>query len=361
MNKFSLYIHVPFCKEKCYYCDFSSFAHKEDRIQDYFLALETQIEKESVYYKNRVIDTIFIGGGTPSFVNGKYIFRILECVKNNFCLDDNAEITIEANPKTVDRDKLSFYKESGINRISLGVQAVQDRILRMLGRIHTFEDAKESIALIKRAGFRNFNVDTMFALEGQSIGDWEETLAQVVSMYPTHISTYALIVEEGTPFYKKYHGENPVDEDTDRTMYHFAQEYLTENGYTQYEISNFAKEGYSCRHNLYCWEYEEYIGFGTAAHSFVNGNRFSVITDIDEYINKIKNGQCIYSQFYKEQKQEQIENAIMLALRKTDGININEFNKRFQIDFCKKYKMQNEKFLDENLLSMKDGRMFLTK
>ena len=268
-----LYIHIPFCKKKCEYCDFSSYAGKENLINDQVKWLKYEIkevgEGNKLDYENRldklaIVKTIYIGGGTPSAIESEHISQIMDCVKENYTLSDNVEITIEVNPGTVSKEKLLTYKNSGINRLSIGLQETHDNLLKELGRIHTYDDFLNTYNLAREVGFDNINVDLMLALPKQSMNDLEESLNRIIKINPEHISVYSLIIEEGTPFYDKYMSNKIIlpEEEEERKMYWLAKRKLEEAGYIHYEISNFAKKGYESRHNLSCWNQEEYVGCG---------------------------------------------------------------------------------------------------
>ena len=252
MDKFGLYIHIPFCERKCYYCDFLSFACAKDRhlVYRYFMALQNEIRLK----KNSGIEvsSVYFGGGTPSIVKAGYIRDVMDALRESFRFCDDVEITAEVNPGTVDMRKLEMYKTVGINRISIGVQSADDNELSLLGRIHDFETAKDAFYMARKAGFENINIDVMMALPGQTFETYSRTLKEICDLGPEHISAYSLILEPGTVFFEKYFEE--VDEETDRKMYRFTREYLKERGYARYEISNFAREGYECRHNTDCWK-----------------------------------------------------------------------------------------------------------
>lgn len=278
-RELELYIHIPFCAKKCAYCDFLSGPADEQTVADYVTALRKEIESYKESAKNYEVTTVFFGGGTPSLLSGEQMAELMNAIKDTFMLKEEAEITMEANPGTVTESNLSAYKEAGINRISFGLQSVKDEELRMLGRIHTFEEFLESYDMARKAGFHNINVDLISAIPGQTLTSWEETLRTVIELQPEHISAYSLIVEEGTTFAKLY-GEGCEkeellpDEDEERRIYERTEEMLKEAGYHRYEISNYAKDGYECRHNLGYWERKEYLGLGLGASSLLNETRF---------------------------------------------------------------------------------------
>ncbi|MBQ9519794.1 MAG: oxygen-independent coproporphyrinogen III oxidase [Firmicutes bacterium] len=315
----SFYIHIPFCKRKCAYCDFLSSADTSP-----LPAYTDMLLKEiSAFKTDEKIHSIFIGGGTPSFIPDAYITKILSLIKNSYDLEENCEISIETNPGTLDESKLYAYKATGINRLSIGVQSFDDRLLKTLGRIHDSKTAQENISLAKKY-FDNINLDLMFALPYQSMEDWKKTLRTAVSFCPTHISAYSLIIEEGTPFYDKY---DYIDENLDRTMYYYAKDFLRQNGFYQYEISNFAKQGYSCKHNLVYWQGGDYKGFGLGAASLTDNKRLKNTEDMGEYLNGVS-----VSEVIPLDKAETMKEFVMLGLRCTDGINADTFKSRFGLD-----------------------------
>ena len=334
MKELGLYIHIPFCKQKCNYCDFYSLPCKtNEREQEYINALISHIEKEAQFYKEYEITTIYIGGGTPSYLHEKSIEKIAKTIKKCFAVSKNAEFTIEANPGTLTCDKLSTYLKSGINRLSLGLQSTSNEELKMLGRIHTYESFKESYTLALETGFKNISLDIMYGLPGQSKETLLKTLNKVIALSPQHISTYCLKIEENTPFYKiKETLEIPSDE-TEYEMYLSICDTLKQNGYYQYEISNFAKEGFESRHNLKYWLSHEYVGFGPSAHSFVNGKRYFYENDLESYI---KMPTCV-----EEQDDEIPENSreeyVMLRMRLASGIDLKEFYEKFGLSFEEAY------------------------
>ena len=362
MNKhFSIYVHIPFCVKKCGYCDFISYENENDLTDEYFLALNREIVQNANIYQSKVVDTIFIGGGTPSFVDAKYIATIMSNLKKHYNISENCEISIESNPNSITKEKLQKYKDCGINRVSIGVQSTSECVLKEMGRSHSASDISRAIDQIRCIGFANFNIDIMFAVPKQSFENLVQTLNDVLSFEPTHISAYSLILEEGTAFFDKYHDREITDEDEEREMYYYIREKLEENGYNQYEISNFAKDGYECQHNLYCWQMEEYVGFGLNAHSYVSHQRFSNEVNLKRYIDKISCGETSIIEVETMDITQEINDAIMLALRTNEGINTLEFNENFDIDFMSRYEKQINKLKSENLIIVKQNNISLTK
>ncbi|HCA69983.1 MAG TPA: coproporphyrinogen III oxidase, partial [Lachnospiraceae bacterium] len=289
-EELGLYVHIPFCVKKCDYCDFLSAPATEEMKKNYIRALLSEIRSYKGKTNGYTVPTVFIGGGTPSAIPASDIEKIMEEIWDTFLVDsDRLEATIEVNPGTVTREKLLAYQRAGINRLSFGLQSTDDRELKMLGRIHSYEEFKDNYELAREAGFHNINIDLMSSLPGQTVQTWENSLRTVTALKPEHISAYSLIIEEGTPFYERYgkgalhQGELP-EEETDRLLYHRTKELLEESGYHRYEISNYARAGYECRHNSSYWIGTEYLGLGLGASSLFGGARFHNGNDIREYI-----------------------------------------------------------------------------
>ena len=342
-----LYIHIPFCVKKCNYCDFNSFDNLNELKQPYTNALIKEIN-DSVY--NDVIDSVFIGGGTPTSLDISMLIDIINAVKSNFTLQ-NAEFTVEVNPATLDKAGFIMLKNAGVNRISFGLQSANDDELLTLGRIHTYIDFEKSYNLAVECGFDNINVDLMFSLPSQNLEKWSYTLEKVVGLSPQHISCYSLIVEENTPFYEMDF-DHPT-EDIDREIYDYTIKFLSENGYKHYEISNFAKENKECQHNIKYWRRGQYIGFGAGAHSLYNDVRFENEENIEEYIRN----NCITKTSLT--KEEIISEYIFLGLRMTNGISLKEFYNLFGIDFTTEYADIISKYTALNLMKI-DDRCYLT-
>lgn len=328
-QEIGIYIHIPFCKKKCYYCDFISFWNKEEYIERYIDAIIKEIEFRQKEISEKNVTTIYIGGGTPSFIEPKYIEKILK----RFEIEEHQEITIEVNPGTVTEEKLKKYKKIGINRISIGLQETHNNLLREIGRIHTYNEFLETYNIARKVGFKNINVDLMIGLPNQSIQDIKENLEQILSLEPQHISVYSLILEDGTILKNKVEKgeiELPNDE-VERNMYWYVKNTLELKGYKHYEISNFAKIGYESKHNSNCWEQKEYVGFGVASHSYRNFTRFSNTNNLINYIENIENNKIRNNMIIQEiQDKDEIQKEYMLlGLRKIDGISINKFKNKF--------------------------------
>ena len=289
-DNIGIYIHIPFCRSKCYYCDFNSYAGREHLAGSYFDALFREITARSGHLGDRRVCSIFIGGGTPSLVDPGYITKLIDICRSHFHVEDDTEITMESNPGTLTYDKLQAYRDAGVNRLSIGLQAWQDRILKTIGRIHTRQQFVDNVEAAVKCGFDNINADLIFGLPGQTIENWTETLEAVSGFSAIkHISCYSLKIEEGTVLGDKLDAGmlQPVDDELDREMYHRAADMLAEKGYRWYEISNFAIPGFECRHNLLYWKTREYAGFGSGAHSYLDAARFSNVTGIEEYIRAV--------------------------------------------------------------------------
>lgn len=357
-----IYIHIPFCKQKCYYCDFVSFANKEELIERYINALKKEI-KYKLKSKDK-IDTIYIGGGTPSVIDSKYIVEILEEIYSIVGFDETREVTIEINPGTSDKEKIEAYKTVGINRISLGLQTTNDKLLKNIGRIHTYKQFEEAYNLVKQEGFTNINVDLMLALPNQTLEDLKISLNKIINLNPTHISVYSLILEEGTKLEDLINRKvlELPSEDIERQMYWKTKHLLEENGYIHYEISNFAKENYKSKHNSNCWKQQEYYGFGLASHSYINNVRYSNIEDLSQYIKDIEN-----EEYNKIKQVNEIQTKIskakeymMLSLRTIDGVKIKEYKAKFQENPLYIYRREIEKLTQNELLEIDGDHIKLT-
>ena len=354
MKKIGVYIHIPFCKQKCYYCDFISYANKEQYFDKYVQALIA--EMSSFLDNNDVeIETIYIGGGTPSIIDAKYIEKVMAKLQEKNALITAKEITIEVNPGTVTEEKLKTYKKIGINRLSIGLQSTDNNILKTIGRIHSYEDFLNTYKLARNQGFGNINVDLMIGLPNQKISDIKSSLEEITELKPEHISVYSLIVEENTPIEKMLNiGKLELpDEELERNMYWYVKNVLELSGYKHYEISNFAKEGYESKHNLDCWNQKEYIGFGVAAHSYINDVRYGNTENIDEYIKNCNNGEFEQNKIIDEIEKDifsKEQEFMLIGLRKIDGISIQEFKNKFGDNPIFVFKNELSKLVDEGLV-----------
>ena len=358
MKEISLYIHIPFCKQKCFYCDFPSYSGKERFKEDYVNALIKEIEMRASGY---IIKTIFIGGGTPSYLEVDQIERLLATIKN-LNLHKDIEFSMECNPGVLFKDKLVAMKNGGVNRISFGLQSTKDSLLKEVGRIHSYEEFLENFNLAREVGFKNINVDIMYGLPNQTVEDWKNTLETICEIKPDHISAYSLIIEEGTVFYNLYEKgllKLPTEE-MERRMDSLTKSILKEYGYHQYEISNYSLEGKECEHNKVYWQLKDYIGLGTASSSYINGVRIKNIDDIEEYISRINSGLEIYEEEYKNSQDDEIEEFIFMGLRMNIGIDVKEFEERFNKPIDSIYAKVLEKNIKSGLLKREDNRIYLT-
>lgn len=366
LNELGIYIHIPFCKQKCYYCDFVSYSNKCNEVKEYIESLKKEIKEFD--FSNYKVTSIYIGGGTPSYIDSIYIVEILselkEKLKCNLIEFKDIEITIEVNPGTVDTKKLNDYKKLGINRLSIGLQSTKNDILKKIGRIHTYQEFLEIYKLARKTGFKNINIDLMIGIPGQKIGDLKNTLQDIIKLEPEHISVYSLIIEENTPIEKMLeNGEIKLpDEDLERNMYWYVKNTLELNGYNHYEISNFAKLGKESRHNLNCWNQEEYIGFGVAAHSYLNDIRFSNTINVEEYIQHIENNRKEENiQIEENQSLEDKKNEfMMLGFRKIQGVDIARFKEKFIDNPIFLYREKLNKLVEEGLIEVDLNHIKLT-
>lgn len=360
MKKLGLYIHIPFCDKICNYCDFTAFQGANSKIKEYVEALKKEIELKG--NKDFLIDSIFIGGGTPSFIDGEYIFEILEKVRENFTVLDNIEISIETNPKTFDEKKLEYYKSAKINRASIGVQSFNDKILKELGRNHNSKEALESVELVKKFNF-DINLDLIFGYQSQTIEDILYDLEMIKNINPEHISYYALIIEEKTKFkaLQNVGKLDFLDEETERKMYHLIVEKLEEIGLNQYEVSNFAKVGKESVHNKKYWNCKEYLGLGISAHSYLNDERFSNTVNLTKYIKELQNGSIPVDFREKLDMPTKKFEYIIMNMRLKEGFLISDYNRLFESDFLEENKKAVKIGLENNVVEIKDDRIYFTK
>ena len=330
-----IYIHVPFCRSKCQYCDFYSMTAKDDNLLDGYLdAVCDHIKESGALAPNYKVDTIYFGGGTPSFFGADGLATILTAIRRHFDVDQHAEITFEANPDSISDKLLSRLRAEGFNRCSLGIQSDNDEMLRKLGRPHTYAQAVNAFHRIRRAGFHNVSVDLMYGLPGQTLQNWLDTLDNVLRLNPEHISCYGLKVEEGTPFYDYKDYLNLPDDDVQADMYTAATETLRDRGFRQYEISNFARKGMFSRHNMKYWTGGEYLGFGPSASSDFAGKRFTLIRDLPEYIRGIREGGEVMEDIQEIPLRERAGEYLMLRLRTANGICAADYEKMFLLPFA---------------------------
>jgi len=367
MKNLELYFHIPFCLKKCNYCDFLSGEESEFKKKEYIRALLNEIKYQAYDCKDYEVSSIYFGGGTPSSMKAQVIDELMQSTREHFCIKEDAEITIECNPGTMDKEKLMLYKMSGINRISIGLQSADNKELYTLGRIHSFEDFLESYDAARKVGFNNINVDLMSGLPGQTVESYEKTLKQVLRLKPEHISAYSLIIEKDTPFYELYaeddylraSGKTPKylpSEEEERRMYELTKEFLEQNGVFRYEISNYAKPGYECKHNIGYWRRENYIGLGLGASSLFENTRFHNTDILFDY----KKG--IFEREDEEvlSKKAQMEEFMFLGLRMMNGISRQEFKDTFGIEIEGIYAQPLEKLTVNGYLERKEGRIYFT-
>lgn len=390
-RELELYVHIPFCVKKCAYCDFLSAPAGEREIRAYTDALIREIRARGENHKDYRVRTVFLGGGTPSVLSGEDAARIFRALKKSFDIAENPEITLEVNPGTVTEEKTAAWKNAGINRISIGLQSVNERELKMLGRIHTFREFLNTWKLVRRAGFNNVSIDLISAIPGQTVQSWERTLRTVAELGPEHISAYSLIIEEGTPFYTLYGdgkekaGDSSFpplpDEDEDREIYQRTASVLNEYGYHRYEISNYAREGYECRHNLGYWERKEYLGLGLGASSLIRECRFHNTADMEKYMHVYGSGgkaaegeensacSCMKTEeqnstleeIEKLSVEDQMEEFMFLGLRKTAGISPEDFRRSFDRNIMDVYGEKLIKLEKQGLIRNSGARIRLTE
>jgi oxygen-independent coproporphyrinogen-3 oxidase len=362
VKELGLYIHIPFCKSKCHYCDFNSFPDKTHLIEPYFKALKKEISDYGRLLEGCRVSTLFVGGGTPSFVEAGYIYEMINECRQNLEIIPGVEISIEANPGTLSFEKLLQYRAAGINRLSLGLQAWQSNLLEELGRSHGRDEFVESFETARKAGFKNINVDLIFGLPGQTFDDWTLSVINTAELEPSHISCYSLNIEDGTVFAARLEEGMiaPADEELDRRMYWFAVERLEKSGFKHYEISNFARPGFECRHNLTYWKAEEYAGFGAGAHSYLQGMRYNNVCGVEEYISSIMEGKTPVENIRRIDARESMEEFVMLGFRMIDGVSINEFETRYNKNIFDLYGSRLDRLMKKQLVEIEGDRVRLT-
>lgn len=358
-----LYIHIPFCVKKCAYCDFLSWSGDKEQRVDYVRALEQEILSYKNFAEDYQVTTLYFGGGTPSVLEGELLERIMEAIRRTFQIEEKAEVTLEMNPGTALKEKLELYKKLGINRLSMGIQSVKNENLKLLGRIHTYEDFLESYCMVREAGFDNLSGDLISSLPGQTLAEWKEELKILMETPLEHVSVYQLIIEEGTEFYKKY-GECEEllpDEETSREIYLWTGKYLKSRGFEQYEISNYAREGKQSAHNLRYWERKDYLGLGLGGASMIRNMRMSNTRDWDKYMAYCRDPGKIREEVEVLEESGQMEEFMFLGLRKTRGISKKEFRRTFGKDIDLVYEKTLEKYLKNGMLQESGDRIFLSE
>ncbi len=361
-----LYVHIPFCVKKCNYCDFLSAPADADTIKRYVNAVCREIKGYKDLTKEYELSTIYFGGGTPSVLEVSLLEQLLDVIKHTFAVTMAAEVTIEVNPGTVTQEKLKCYRKLGINRLSIGVQSAKEKELALLGRIHTFEDAKNTVQWAREAGFDNLSMDLISALPGQTLEAYQENVEAILSLHPEHISSYSLIVEEGTPFFEQYsegkaQETDLPDEETDRAMYAYTKNRLKAAGYERYEISNYAKPGFESRHNSSYWIGVEYLGVGLGASSLFTNARYHNETNLNIYMEEIEAGQDVRVEIERLMPEEQMEEFMILGLRRMCGVSRTEFQKRFGKPIETVYGSSLKKLEKQGLLTLTGDNIALTE
>lgn len=365
-EEIGIYVHIPFCKQKCYYCDFVSFAKSEMWEEKYIQALKKEIKNNSKKAKECVVTTIYFGGGTPSYIESKEIVSVLNTIKENYDIDRQVEITIEVNPGTVTKDKLEDYKKAGINRLSIGLQSTDNTILKQIGRIHTFEQFLNTYEIARKVGFTNINVDLMLALPNQTEEILQDSLQKVICLNPEHISLYSLILEEQTPMFTLVKAGKLTlpDEETERNMYWNTKKRLEQNGYIHYEISNFAKPERKSKHNQNCWNQKPYLGFGISAHSYYNKTRYSNTINLKDYIQSVGDGLVSARKIQTIHEIQTIEDErkeyMLLGLRNIQGVSIAEFKTKFIQNPIYLFRKELDKLVKEDLIEVDIDNIKLT-
>lgn len=358
-----LYIHVPFCAQKCYYCDFNSYKINSNQKKEYLINIEREMKFYKEEFKDKCFDTVFFGGGTPSILTVDELQELVNNINENFNIKKDAEITIECNPGTINREKLEAMKKMGINRLSIGLQATQNYHLKSIGRIHTYEEFEKNYYDALDIGFENINIDLMYALPNQKTQEWKDTLDKIIKLNPSHISAYSLILEEGTKLYDMYQNKEfeLLDEDTDINMYNYTIDTLKRHGYNQYEISNYSKENLECKHNIIYWKCDNYLGLGPGASGFIGNTRYSNIEDICEYNKCIMQNIRPVSEEIELTKKDKIEEFIFMGLRMNEGINVDIFKERFDTDFYDIYQEVMDKLVKRELVRFDGKNISLTQ
>lgn len=364
MERCGLYIHVPFCVQKCNYCDFLSFTYKDELAEAYLLALFSELALLSEKYNHPEVQTIYLGGGTPTCLSGDKLAAIIDEVQTHFTVDlTKAEITCEMNPATARYTDLQAMWEAGINRLSIGVQSFDDRLLRKLGRVHDSATVVKTFEMVREVGFTNLNLDLIFAIPEQSRKDWQASLRTALELQPTHLSLYNLKIEEGTPFHYDYSEGRlvPVDEETDLWMYEEAISTLQAAGLEQYEISNFARPGFASRHNLTYWHYQPYLAVGPGAHGFDGLLRYENTGDLQAYIAAIEKRELPWEETLYLSWEDRMEEFMIMGLRLMEGVSLDEFQRRFGTSLTEMYGEKVDKLAKLGLVEVRDGRLALTK
>ncbi len=359
-DKLGIYIHIPFCRSKCDYCDFYSLAGRDDRMDQYQKALLSHIKETAPLAQDFPVDTIYIGGGTPSYYGAKRLKELLGVIRNLYKVEKDAEVTVECNPDSVDVKSLKILRKAGVNRLSMGMQSANACELERIHRIHTPQQVNEAATAARKAGFTNLSLDLIYGLPGQTMDSWKDTVEHALSLIPQHLSCYGLKVEEGTPLAARVaQGEVLPDDDQQADLYLWTVGRLERAGYSQYEISNFAKPGFASRHNLRYWLTQPYIGFGPGAHSDFGGRRYSFVRDLDAYIQGVLQGGDIIDESEIIPKRERCGEYLMLRLRTVQGINEQEYRSTYFMDFAP-LQARLEQFRAQGWAEQTDGRWHFT-
>ena len=361
-DEFGIYIHIPFCRRKCSYCDFYSIKKKKKTLNKYLKSLKAEIQLYSHLLDNKKVKTIYIGGGTPSLLSSDDIALLLNQIKDNFSLKNNIEITMESNPDSLTEKKVIGFKNAGINRMSVGIQSFINKELNILGRVHNSKKSKNIIEILQKH-ISNYNVDLMFALPGQKFEDFQFSINKLIKYKPPHISLYNLQIEEGTLLYKqlKSGAIEAISEDLDYKMYNYAINELNNAGYNHYEISNFAKENYESKHNIIYWNYKPYLGLGPSAHGFNGYSRYYNVNNLRDYMNKLSNNEFPIDNIINLSKNELISERMIMGLRLLDGIDRDVFKDRFNCSMESIYHDEIRKLKNQGLLTEDGNKIYLTK
>lgn len=362
MKEINLYFHIPYCKAKCRFCSFYVIPGRTTKLNDYFECLKKEIDLYKELLNEYSIKTIYIGGGTPSLVEDSYLTTTLDYIHKRFNVDSSCEVSVEVNPETISKQKITNYLKAGVNRFSIGLQSTDDTTLKFLGRLYTFNEFKSKYNIIKELSIENINLDLIFGIPSQTIKEWEQTLNETIQLTPSHISTYSLEIDEDSIFsYLEKKGRfKRMDEIEDRKMYKITKEILKQHNYMQYEISNFSKQGYSCRHNTNIWKGEDYLGFGASAHGRIKSLRYMNVNSIERYINNINLGIDVREEIITLSKKDLINEYLILNLRTNTGINTRYINQRFLLKFENEYKESIIKLKKQKLISINNEFISLT-
>ena len=363
METISIYINIPLCVKKCAYCDFASFAGRMAQRESYVRAVCCELRTQAAFFGRRRVRTVFFGGGTPTLLTGAQVQEIMDTLREGFDLLPDAEITMEGNPGTLTKENLLAYRSAGVNRLSLGVQSMDDALLAAIGRIHTAQQAKEAVAMAREAGFENLNLDLMYGLPGQSAAQWQQTLEAAIALAPEHLSCYSLILEEGTQLYAQVETGAcaPLpDEDAICEMDEITQKLTRAAGYAQYEVSNYAKPGCACRHNVVYWECEPYLGVGLSAHSDMDGRRFYNPSDWADYMRMAESGDVPRAQEGENTREDRMFERMMMGLRQTRGVDCLRFARDFGAQIEEIWPEQIARMTRDGLLLRERDRLRLT-